>query len=153
LIASAKNLKLVITGRETSYSKFLKELVRSLGIEKEVIFTGFVNEKDLESLYANSLLYVYTSQEEDFGMGIVEALSFGVPVVAWKSSGPKEILRNTDFLVKKGNMKEFSSLIKKFITEIDFNKDSGLKGLNLVREKYSVKKHVDILSKALKSLI
>jgi len=97
-------VQLVITGEEMEYTSFLNKFVKQMGLEKNVFFTGLVAERKLRELYKNALIYVYTAPEEDFGMGIIEAMAAGTPVVAWNSAGPKYIM--------EGNMGGLPSHIK-----------------------------------------
>ena len=54
----------------------------------QIYFVDLVNESDLSRLYKAAVLYVYPSPEEDFGMGIVEAMAAGTPMIAWNNGGP-----------------------------------------------------------------
>jgi glycosyltransferase involved in cell wall biosynthesis len=80
-------LMIVGSGDET----ILRKLVSDLGIKERVIFAGF--QPDPSSFYATANLFVLSSDYEGFGNVIVEALSFGLPVVSTNCShGPAEIL-------------------------------------------------------------
>lgn len=79
---------LVITGAFTAYTAGVRRLAADLGIADRVIFTGLVSDAVLSKLYSDAAVYVYPAPEEDYGMGIVEAMGHGVPVVAWRSAGP-----------------------------------------------------------------
>ncbi len=71
----------------------LRALATELGIADRVIFAGF--HVDPSPFYATADLFVLSSDYEGFGNVIVEALSFGVPVVSTDCpSGPAEILDN-----------------------------------------------------------
>ena len=67
-----------------------------------VVFAGEVSEKRLEHLYSECKGSIATSQKEDFGMNILEAMSAGKPVVATAEGGYLETMINgkTGFLVK-----------------------------------------------------
>ena len=71
----------------------LRALARTLGIADRVVFAGF--HADPSPFYATADLFVLSSAYEGFGNVIVEALSFGVPVVSTDCpSGPAEILED-----------------------------------------------------------
>jgi len=79
-------------GYEGFYQK-LKDRVRELGLEQEVIFTGFV--RDRETFFsALDVFALPTREPEGFGMVIAEALAFGVPVVATRLGGVIEIVEH-----------------------------------------------------------
>ena len=82
--------RLMIVGQGQNEAK-LRALVRELGLEGRVIFAGF--HVDPAPFYASADLFVLSSDYEGFGNVIVEALSFGLPVVSTDCpSGPAEIL-------------------------------------------------------------
>lgn len=82
--------RLMIVGQGQNEAK-LRALVGELGLEGRVILAGF--HVDPAPFYASADLFVLSSDYEGFGNVIVEALSFGLPVVATDCpSGPAEIL-------------------------------------------------------------
>ena len=82
--------RLMIVGQGQNEAK-LKERARQLGLEGRVIFAGF--HADPAPFYATADVFVLSSDHEGFGNVIVEALSFGLPVVSTDCpSGPAEIL-------------------------------------------------------------
>lgn len=60
----------------------LASLVSELGLAGDVVLTGFISASELEWLYLNADLYVLPSRYEGFGLGVIEAMSRGVPVLA-----------------------------------------------------------------------
>ena len=54
-------------------------------------FLGYVEEDELESLYANAYVFVYPSLNEGFGYPPLEAMRYGVPVIASPISSMAEI--------------------------------------------------------------
>lgn len=84
-----KRVPLVITGQETEYTRFL---MKEYGHDKRLHFVGLLPEHELEKAYHHAAVYVYPAPEEDFGMGIIEAMGYSVPVVAWGNAGPTGII-------------------------------------------------------------
>ncbi len=68
----------------------LESLVASLGLERQVRLAGHVD--DPSGHYRAARVFSLPSRSESFGNVIVEALSFGLPVVATRCGGPEEIL-------------------------------------------------------------
>ena len=60
---------------------------------------------DIENYISASDIGIYTSEEESFGMGILETLSYGKPVLATRAGGIPEFMSNgkTGFLFKIGD--------------------------------------------------
>ncbi len=80
------NLKLKIFGRD--FAGFMDELKNISGPTIE--FLGEVNQEQKEKLYFQAKAFLFCSDNEDFGMVPVEAMSFGCPVVGFKSGGTAE---------------------------------------------------------------
>jgi len=94
--------KLVIVGGVTKgdhSEAYKKELLWDK--PSNVVFLGEVNEKKLEELYADCKGFIATSEKEDFGMNVLEAMSAGKAVAAVNEGGYKETMINgkTGFLV------------------------------------------------------
>jgi glycosyltransferase involved in cell wall biosynthesis len=60
-----------------------RELARQLGVERQVIFTGEVSQKQIPDFHRWSTLFLHTSRSETFGNVLSEALWCGAPVVAF----------------------------------------------------------------------
>lgn len=72
---------LVLMGvRHSRYFQRVEKTVRRLGLESEVVFTGWVPENEKALLYSGAALLVYPSLLEGFGLPVVEAMRRGVPV-------------------------------------------------------------------------
>ena len=88
---SRPEAKLMLLGQGRNEAA-LRALASDLGIADRVIFAGF--HADPAPYYASADLFVLSSDYEGFGNVIVEALSFGLPVVSTDCpSGPAEILK------------------------------------------------------------
>ena len=84
--------RLMIVGQGPEEGR-LRALVADLGLGERVIFAGF--QADPAAVYATADLFVLSSDREGFGNVLVEALSFGLPVVSTDCpAGPAEILGN-----------------------------------------------------------
>ncbi len=85
------NLKLVITGKEDPHYPEVRQTVKSLKLENEVIFPGLVTEEELINLYNSALFYVFPSLYEGFGLPPLESMKCGTPVLASNVSSIPEI--------------------------------------------------------------
>jgi glycosyltransferase involved in cell wall biosynthesis len=56
--------------------------IRELGLTEHVVFLGRVPQRQLGELYAKCDLMVYPSVCESFGFSMIEAVGYGVPIVA-----------------------------------------------------------------------
>jgi glycogen synthase len=70
------------------------ERAASLGLARNVHFTGFLKGTDVERMYAMADIYVMPSVSEPFGISPLEAMALDVPVIVSRQSGVSEVLRN-----------------------------------------------------------
>lgn len=77
-------LKIVGTGK---MEEGLKEMASS-----SIKFLGSIPDDQLHKLYANAKALIYPVEDEDFGIVPVEAMGYGVPVIAHRSGGPEETI-------------------------------------------------------------
>ncbi len=149
-----RGTQLVITGANTVYTDRLRALTRSNGLADRVLFLGLTSELDLARLYAGAACYVYTSPEEDYGMGVVEAMGAGTPVVAWNAAGPSTTVRDdvTGFLVPPGDEDAFAARMADLVSDPELAARLGAAAREHVREELSLTRHLDRLEAALASV-
>ncbi len=70
----------------------LDQLIRENGLERRVIFTGYIPDEELEAHYHLADLFVMPSKKEGFGIVFVEAMYYGLPVIAGNKDGSTEAL-------------------------------------------------------------
>ena len=83
--------KLLIVGQENWYFEEIYNSVHTLDMDDRVIFSGFVPENDLPSLYQNADLFVAPSTFEGFGFTPLEAMAADVPVCVSNITSHPEI--------------------------------------------------------------
>ena len=83
-------LMLVIAGGRGWRSQGIFDAVAETGLEKQVLFPGFVADGDLPALYSASECFAYPSLYEGFGLPILEAMACGVPVLTGLNSSLAE---------------------------------------------------------------
>jgi len=155
IVRRAPDVRLVITGQETEYTDQLKYLVEGLGLSHAVHFVGLVREDDLRRLYQNAAVYVYPSPEEDFGMGVVEAMSCGTPVVAWNNGGPTVTVLDgkTGFLVDPYDTQRFADSLFRLATNPALAERLGRAGHSRAGQFFSYERHHQGLANALRRAV
>jgi len=88
-----KDAKLMIVG-EGSFRDELDVLVKELGLEESVIFTGLLDKTGMIAHYQASDIFVFASLTETQGLVAVEAMAAGLPVVAVKASGIEDMIKS-----------------------------------------------------------
>lgn len=81
LLRTGEAAQLVLVGARDVFRDRLEREIVQKGVLKYVVLTGYVADADLIDLYREAEAYVHPSLEEGFGLGPVEAMSLGTPVV------------------------------------------------------------------------
>ncbi|SPP99642.1 Glycosyl transferase group 1 [Candidatus Sulfobium mesophilum] len=71
---------LVLTGARDKGYDAVAQIIRKMGLETDVVFTGWLPFEDIAPIYCASDALVFPSLNEGFGMPIIEAMACGVPV-------------------------------------------------------------------------
>ncbi len=90
---------LVLGGGKGWLSDSLFSLAGELGVADRVHFLGYVADADLPGLYTHARLFCYPSLFEGFGLPILEAQSYGVPVMTSNNSALPEVAGDAAILV------------------------------------------------------
>ncbi|SHE34531.1 Glycosyltransferase involved in cell wall bisynthesis [Fodinibius roseus] len=108
--------KLVIVGgdaKKQSLSKELDNLIHEMGAGKNVFLEG--EQMDVDKYYKKSKIFAFTSSSEGFPNVIGEALSAGLPIVAYDCmAGPSDMIDNNKngFLVPLFNEEDFKNRLE-----------------------------------------
>jgi len=103
----------------------LENLAQKLEITDQFYLCGQLNRQELADEYSNSNVVVLTSKVETFGVVLLEALSFGKPIVSTDSGGPRDIVDGENgYLVKNDDIQALLNGLKRIAENYtDFNSD------------------------------
>ena len=117
LIRKKRNVRLVIAG-EGPEREHLKNLALNLGIEIDIDILGYVENP--YKFMARSDVFVLPSEEEAFGLVLVEAMACGIPVVAADAmgGGPRTVLGKGEYgiLVPPNNVDALADSIQSVLS-------------------------------------
>jgi glycosyltransferase involved in cell wall biosynthesis len=142
------------SGGYDAYERELRALVKTLGIEDRVVFTGF--QADVPGVIQLLDVVVHaTITKEPFGRVIVEAMAMKKPVVASRSGGPTEIIEDgrTGFLVAPGDDAAMAERIVRLLTDRRLAQDMGEAGYREVTQRFAVSHHVAQVDAVYRSIL
>jgi L-malate glycosyltransferase len=131
---------LILAGADFS---LFNKLVDDYKISNRVIVKE--NVFDIENYLQAADLGIYTSETESFGMGVLETMFFGHPVLATKVGGVPEVLQNGEhgFLYEVGNVEGFKEGIVAILNDKETSKIMGDKAMNYAKENFSVERIIN----------
>jgi glycosyltransferase involved in cell wall biosynthesis len=152
-LAIKKNPRIVflVVGKGPDFNN-VKLRIRQLGIEKNFMLTGFVRDEDLPFYYNAADFFVLPSKSgEGLPLVALEAMACGLPVIATKVGGIREIIKDYGKLVPPNEPKLLAGAILDF-AGVDFS--SRKKELRAVmEEKFSWDANVERLVEIYEELI
>jgi len=149
------SVKLVLAGPSSASNgsndfDAVLEAIKSTGLDEDVVITGYLTDKELADIYANALMYVFPSVNEGFGIPILEAFQYQLPVLVANNTALPEVggdavltfnpFDTHDIFIKMKMVMENENLRKDLITKgqrrlKDFSwANSSLQLLALIKE-------------------
>jgi glycosyltransferase involved in cell wall biosynthesis len=107
--------QLVLVGKADSGAEEVRRLVGGLGLEKDVLLTGFVDEEDHPHFYRQAQIMVYPSFYEGFGLPILEAMACGCPVITSGVSSMPEVAGDAAVLIDPGDVDSIAAAMKELL--------------------------------------
>lgn len=111
-LTKIEDVQLVVIGKETSYTKKVKEFIRSNKLSERIHFLHTVQHSDLPAIFQQAQLFVYPSRFEGFGIPVIEALHSGIPVIAATGSCLEEAGGPGSIYVDPDNAEELAEKMR-----------------------------------------
>ncbi len=142
--------KLIIGGKQPAN---IKGITKSLNIQ-DVLFTGFIANKDLPKLYSGAKFFIFPSFHESFGLPILEAMASGTPVITSNVFSLKELGDSIALLVNPHDVNEIAEAMYILSTDDLLRRklrNKGLKRSQNFRWGVTAKKHLKVYWEVLAS--
>ena len=126
----------------------LRRKAADLGVAESVVFRGLIPPSAVPSHLAQCDVLVHLSRREGLPRSLPQAMSVGLPVVAYDCDGAREVCleRETGFLLPAGDVKGLGDRLVELADNPELCVRFGRSGRNLVRRNFSVELMVDQLA-------
>jgi glycosyltransferase involved in cell wall biosynthesis len=148
LLPEFPRLEIVVVGKDTPNTEmsetyreaFLRTHGRDRDLAERVRFVGEVGESELYQFYADCDVFCVPSRYESFGLVYVEAMMFGVPVVATRVGGVPEVVQHghNGFLVEPEDPKALAVAVRRLIADDELRAELGRESRRLYEERFTV---------------
>ncbi|MEA2097548.1 MAG: glycosyltransferase family 1 protein [Patescibacteria group bacterium] len=108
---------LVIAGSKGWLYKDIFKTVQNSPEKDNIIFTGFIDDKDKPTLYGLADLFVYPSFYEGFGFPPLEAMACGTPVITSNFSSLPEAVGDAAIMINPYNIDELAKAMEMVLTD------------------------------------
>jgi glycosyltransferase involved in cell wall biosynthesis len=145
VIAREPDTILVIAGGDDEgYKKKVDALIETHKLKKHIIFTGMVEGSDKFSLYKESDVFVLPSYSENFGMSVVEAMYYELPVVVTDEVGVANYVKEAGAgLIIKKETSALANAIIKILKNPHTKEKMGQAGKKLVKDTFESDKIIE----------
>ena len=126
--------QLIIAGKKGWGFKEIFDMVYEFGLEKEVVFTGYVSDAEKKYLYKHADLFIYPSLYEGFGIPPLEAMHYGCPVITSNTSSLPEVVGNAGLIINPYNVEALVSAIIKVLNNKKLKKEMIEKGFKQAKK-------------------
>lgn len=129
--------KLVIAGAASDTEEYYQNLIIKAKNNKNIIFTGFVQGRELEELYSNAYIYCLPSDLEGMPLSLLEAMSYGNCCLTSNISECSEVIQNMGVTFEKSNIKSLASVLQNLCSKNTEVKKYQKNAQDYILKKYS----------------
>lgn len=86
-----KDIILVVAGKKGWLYEEIFSKVQNYQLEKQVIFTGYIEDEEVPYLLNGAISFIFPSLYEGFGLPVLEAMACGTPVIASNEASLPEV--------------------------------------------------------------
>ncbi len=126
--------QLVVAGMKGWMVESLGALIKKLGIQTDVIFTGFVSDGQLRLLYNMAEVFVFPSFYEGFGFPILEAFCCGAAVITSQTSSCGEIAGEAAICIDPMDCNAMANAMAQVLSDKALKESLSKAGLKRARE-------------------
>ncbi len=115
----------------------LEKYIKSHNLENRIILHGFQGKDYINKMLSESSIYLMTSYTESFGIVLIEAMSFGIPCIAFSSAeGARELIDSgrNGYLIKNRNMRAYVEKLEDLMNSFESRKKIGKEGRKSVKK-------------------
>lgn len=150
VVDAMPNVRFVLAGDGAESDKqAIFELVQGFGVEKNVVFPGWIRGADKDYQLRSADLFFLPSYHEGMPMSVLDAMGYGLPVVSTNVGGIPQIVLDgiNGFCCVPGDVEMLGKRIIEILTNDQLRMAFSEESLKLVKKDYSLSSHIDKLQK------
>jgi len=158
VLKDLQDVKLYVVGstdNSPDYICHLVSLIKKLGMEETVFFTGKIFGEPLLKFYQICDIFCLFSREETFGISVIEAMSCGKPVIVSDAGALPELVEDgkTGFVIHGDREEPYAEKIKFLLAHPEIRARMGKEGRRMVEKRFTWDIFIDLVEDAITNLV
>ena len=130
-----QNYDLIIVGNDSGYKTKLDKIINNFQLNKKVKLLKNITDNQLDLYYKKASMFIFPSSYEGFGIPIIEAMHYNLPIAASNIEVIKEISDNQLIYFDFNNYSEINSKIE-FLLKSSITQRNQIKSFKKIIKKY-----------------
>ena len=134
------NVKLILIGKgESDYIEEVKKEVEKYKLNDKIIYIEKMQQEELSNIYKISDIFLLPTEYEIFGMVLLEAMYFGLPVITTYNGGSSTIIENgkNGFICSKLDKAEWKEIVCDLLNDTNKLSKISTNGKITIKEKFT----------------
>ena len=127
----AGKMRLVMAGND--YGPRLIVMIKSFGLQENIVTYTNPTDQEMQSLYKNAIAFVLPSKYEGFGIPVLEAMSFNVPVIISNAAALVEVAGDAALVFDQNKPEDLAGAIEKLVSDEHLQDELRRKGRDRVK--------------------
>ncbi|MPM31344.1 Glycosyltransferase Gtf1 [bioreactor metagenome] len=153
LISHDNNLNIILAG-DGDLSK-VREAISKKKYKDNIKLLGWIDKNKRGDVLKDTLIFTLPSYNEGMPMAILEAMSFGIPLVVTNVGGIPSLVEDEEngFLINPGDKKSLKECILKLSEDKDYRLKISNNNYMKINEEFNLQKNIQLLYDLYKSLV
>lgn len=154
-LSQINEVYLAIVGPDDSFlARRYKKLSRELNVDNRVIWTGYKTGRDLVEMYSAADVFTLLSEDENFGMAVVEAMGCGGPVLVSRYVGVWHEIKDADVgMAIEMTPEEILQALSSLVQKPSAWKNWGENARRIAQERFGIDKVARLMGEAFEDVL
>lgn len=130
-------MKLVLVGAPSYTEDYMKRVREAADSDADIRFLGFQSGEALRQLFAHAYCYVQPSSSEGLSVTVLEAMSYGTPVLVSDIPENLETIKHAGFSFRNGDEADLADRLGELISHPPLVEQAGVQARETVRKNFS----------------
>ncbi|MBS1825118.1 MAG: glycosyltransferase family 4 protein [Acidobacteria bacterium] len=126
--------RLVLAGSEGFGAEAIRHRIADSPARQRIELTGYIDDERLEDLYRTSRMLAFPSLDEGFGIPLLEAMAYGLPILTSNGSALREVAEGAALLVDPSKTQQIRDGMQELARNADLRQQLRQKGLERAKE-------------------